>query len=62
MTYVRPEATIVELDGKDVIRTSQPDVVTDTIGAGRHAFLDKNLMDWTKDRQDEDDWTKGFMG
>ena len=60
MTYVRPEATIVELDGKDVITASetQSPVVFDE--SGRHSFLDKNLMDWTRDLQDEDDWTKGF--
>ena len=58
--YVKPEASIIALDGKDIITDSKTDVVFDN--PGRHAFLDKNLMDWDKDWRDEDDWTKGFKG
>ena len=58
--YVKPEARIIALDGNDVIRTSQSDVIFNRSATERHAFLDWDLTDWSKDWPD--DMTKGFKG
>ena len=60
--YVKPEARIIALDGNDVITASNgnSDVIFNGSSTERHAFLDWNLMDWSKDWPD--DMTKGFKG
>ena len=58
--YVKPEARIIALDGNDVITDSQSDVIFNRSTTERHAFLDWDLTDWSKDWPD--DMTKGFKG